>query len=169
MLERASTCLDSAPRQLLRAPAHCLRSRRVLHSRCAPHGPGQLSLPVWWSTASVLTPASEPSASTSRPSRGPLLDFLYPEKTRALLRHLSGWRCNVPQTRRGKLLGAGVRPFSSAWGQAWQDEGSADGELVEQAKWEMGALLRNSSPRSGAEEPAATAAAWEARISLAAV
>ena len=145
MLERASTCFESGHRQLFRSPAQCLRTRRVLHSRFCHHAATQLSLPGWWAAASVLDQARAPPASVSRRPHGTFLDFLYPDKTLALLQRLAGGRRHVPETRRRRLLGAGVRPFSSAWGQPRRDEGMVDAEWADQAKQEMDALLRYSS------------------------
>ncbi|CAI6235478.1 unnamed protein product [Periconia digitata] len=98
MLERASTCLETGGRQLLRAPKQCLPTRRKLHSAFWHHGANELHLPpMWWaSPASTTAPPLHQSDSgdhvdrprntrVARPLEPPLLDFLYPEKTLALM------------------------------------------------------------------------------------
>ncbi|KAF1850431.1 uncharacterized protein K460DRAFT_361225 [Cucurbitaria berberidis CBS 394.84] len=153
MLERASTCLESGGRQLFRAPKQCLHSRRMLHSNFWHHGASDLGLPIWWAASTILDPANSdgdrPARTTARLAPryydGALLDFLYPEKTLALLRRMSIYGSDVPEPRRRPLLGAGVRKFSTIRGQPRLDEASVDATVIEQAKKEMERLLEDST------------------------
>lgn len=87
MLERASTCLESGGRQLFRAPQPALRTRRKLHSTFWHHGASDLSLPLWWAiNPPHHGPVEQPPAGSTDAAP---LDFLYPDKTLALLRKLS--------------------------------------------------------------------------------
>ncbi|KAJ4364393.1 hypothetical protein N0V83_008986 [Neocucurbitaria cava] len=151
MLERAPTCLESGGRQLFRAPKQCLRSRRTLHSHFWHHGASDLSLPIWWAASSLLgqcsgdvhdSPATATAASTHHD--GTLLDFLYPEKTLALLRRLSVHGRGAPELRRRQLPGPATRQFSTVQGQPRHDEFSVDAAVTEEAKREMEARLKDS-------------------------
>ncbi|KAF2467346.1 uncharacterized protein BDR25DRAFT_267511 [Lindgomyces ingoldianus] len=117
MLERASTCLETGGRQLLRPPKRCVRSRRMLHSSFWHHGASDLSLPIWWSSDLISNHPDFDSDDKSRGQRGHnglLLDFLYPEKTLALIRRMSICKWNVLQTQRRLCLhGTSVRQFST--------------------------------------------------------
>ncbi|ORY18584.1 hypothetical protein BCR34DRAFT_553895 [Clohesyomyces aquaticus] len=128
MLERASTCLESGGQQLLRAPKRCVRSRRMLHSSFWHHGASDLALPLWWASALA---EQHPAGDTGKP-RGQrsndalFLDFLFPEKTLALLRGMTitGWKSLQGQhglrnigngTRRFSTNGNGLRIDSTAY------------------------------------------------------
>ncbi|KAH7371098.1 hypothetical protein BKA66DRAFT_424656 [Pyrenochaeta sp. MPI-SDFR-AT-0127] len=176
MLERASTCLESGGRQLFRARKQCLRSRRTLHSHFWHHGASDLSLPIWWAASSILDPSSADiddrpaktiASSASRHSNGALLEFLYPEKTLALLKRLSVYGPEVPESRRRQIQGASVRQYSTARGQPRHDEGSVDAVVIEQAKREMAMLLKESNAMAELEkilhhrEPGKQELAWQ--------
>lgn len=88
------------------------------------------------------------ASAPSRPADATLLDFLYPEKTLALLKRFSSYGTNAAESRRRPLPRAAVRQFSTAQGQARLDEASADSEAVEEAKREMVGLLKESDPIS---------------------
>ena len=151
MLERASSCLESGGRQLFRAPKQCLRRRRMLHSHFWHHGASDLSLPVWGAASTLLGPETadvdDRAARTAPPSphEGALLDFLYPEKTLALLKRLSVYGSDGPEPRRRQLHGAGVRRYSTIRGLPRYDEASVDPAVAEQAKKEMETLLEDSN------------------------
>lgn len=109
MLERASACIELGSRRLLRASTFTVRSRRMLHSSFWNHGGGDLDLGAWWTsmlrcttlTDLQYTPmnnngqalASEAAdggvTTVSHVEADPLLDFLYPPKTLALMRRIS--------------------------------------------------------------------------------
>jgi pentatricopeptide repeat-containing protein PET309 len=152
MLERASTCLESGGRQLFRAPKPCLRSRRMLHSNFWHHGASDLSLPIWWATSSIFDPANgdvddraanKTASPASRSHNGVLLDFLYPEKTLALLKRLSVNRPDVAEPRR-QMHATGLRKFSTVRTQPLHDEANVDVAVATQAKEQAERLLRGS-------------------------
>ncbi|KAF2028330.1 TPR-like protein [Setomelanomma holmii] len=122
MLERASTCFETGGRQLLRAPKQCLRTRRMLHSAFWHHGASDLSLPLWWAASTILDGGSgdveDPAVnriptSAARPQEGPLLDFLYPTKTLALLKQLSVRASDTVVPRRRSHHGPYMRRYST--------------------------------------------------------
>ncbi|CAO2653411.1 Nn.00g028220.m01.CDS01 [Neocucurbitaria sp. VM-36] len=154
MLERASTCLESGGRQLFRAPKQCLRSRRMLHSHFWHHGASDLSLPIWWAASTILDPSNgdvddrvprATGGAASRHHEGALLDFLYPEKTLALLRRLSTHGRDVSESRRRQLSGSGTRHFSTTRGQPRHDEASVDAAVTDEVKREMETRLKDSN------------------------
>lgn len=123
MLERASTCLETGGRRLLRAPKACIRSRRSLHSTFWRHGAMDLKLPIWWSSVAACDRTAVngtdddvggKSSEASKAFEGQLLDFLYPAKTLALIRRLSQFSPKgIDVCRRPRLHGNGVRQFST--------------------------------------------------------
>ncbi|KAL5377180.1 hypothetical protein DPSP01_009992 [Paraphaeosphaeria sporulosa] len=151
MLERASTCLESGGRQLLRAPKPCLRTRRMLHSSFWHHGASDLALPSWWAASTVPdhTAGDVDDSGRSRPTtrsyEGPLLEFLYPEKTLAFIRRLSSYGPDAAEIRRRGMLGAGTRQYSTSQWQPSSEEPVDDLETL-QAKEEMQELLLESAP-----------------------
>jgi pentatricopeptide repeat-containing protein PET309 len=176
MLERATTCLESGGRQLFRAPKPCLRSRRMLHSNFWHHGASDLSLPIWWATPSIFDQASgdvddraanKTASSASRNHDGALLDFLYPEKTLALLKRLSLNRPVVAEPRRRQVHATGLRKFSTVRTQPLHNEANVDAAVAAQAKEEAGRLLRRSDPIVelkkvlGSAEPGKQELAWQ--------
>ncbi|KAF2742106.1 hypothetical protein M011DRAFT_453771 [Sporormia fimetaria CBS 119925] len=147
MLERASTCLEIGGRTLLRAPKPCLRSRRALHSAFWHHGASDLCLPIPWATVVAdqpydSTPAGtlDPSPSDNREPDLQLLDFLYPEKTLALIRQISSYGLGTMPRRRHRLHGA-IRPFSTS--RTEQRQVVAD---TQQLDAEEEALIARSAP-----------------------
>ena len=148
MLERASTCLESGGRQLFRAPKPCLRSRRALPSTLWHHGAGDLTLPTWSAAASITQntggdvddAAAKKTIGDPRRQDGVLLDFLYPEKTLALLRRPPVERLNAPETKLRRPCTNGVRYFSTAQAQPSSHEAQLDMDVVEQAKKEAAEL-----------------------------
>jgi pentatricopeptide repeat-containing protein PET309 len=159
MLERTSTCLESGGRKLLRASKPCLRSRRTLHSAFWHHGASELSLPGWWATCSIHDGGSggssgsgERTAKTtpSGPSNGALLDFLYPEKTLALLRQLSSTVSDNSTSRRRHLQRPSVRHYGTAQWQPGQDAQHASSAKDSDAFRNLQQLLRLGAP--GSEE-----------------
>ncbi|KAF2450956.1 hypothetical protein P171DRAFT_403752 [Karstenula rhodostoma CBS 690.94] len=151
MLERASTCLESGGRQLLRAPKPCLRTRRMLHSSFWHHGASDLALPSWWAASTVPDHATDDvddlgwRRPTTRSYEGPLLEFLYPEKTLAFIRRLSTYGPDAVEIRRRGMLGAGARQYSTSQWQPSSEEPVDDLETM-QAKEEMEELLLQSTP-----------------------
>lgn len=156
MLERASTCLESGGRQLLRGPKQCLRSRRMLHSAFWHHGASDLSLPMWWAASSLLhgeggdmqyrLPTS-PTTVASNPTEGTLLDFLYPEKTLALLKRLSVFASDAPQTRRSHCFApVSIRQYSTAQHHFKRDKPRTNTMGTAEAKRELVELLKLDPP-----------------------
>ncbi|KAF2279168.1 uncharacterized protein EI97DRAFT_411937 [Westerdykella ornata] len=155
MLERASTCLETGGRHLLRTPKSCLRNRRALHSTFWRHGGSDLSLPVWWAsvgpndrTDGDIDSTSGPALSTeSRKQETQLLDFLYPEKTLALLQRISKYNNDAVETRRKQQLnGFGIRHFStSPWmaHQLTRKTTEIDGKALQR---ELEERLREETP-----------------------
>jgi len=174
MLERASTCLETGGRQLLKAPKPCLRSRRMLHSAFWHYGASDLALPVWWASSPFLHHASgdvddrERSHTTPAPRNndGPLLDFLYPEKTLALIRRMSANGSEAADTRRRPLHGSGFRQFSTSRWRPSEDESTEDLDIIN-ARREMKALLLETTASEALEDLLKTktsgkqALAWE--------
>ncbi|OCK82372.1 hypothetical protein K432DRAFT_349174 [Lepidopterella palustris CBS 459.81] len=130
MLERASSCLESGGRKLLRGPKQCPRTRRMLHSAFWHHGAGDLSLPIWW--ASVI-PSSDKGIREQEGVKyrvkkgqreemrngqnGILLDFLYPAKTMALIKTISSYGWDTWDSRRKHQYARNsARQFSSRTG-----------------------------------------------------
>lgn len=171
MLERASTCLESGGRQLFRAPKPALRSRRKLHSTFWHHGASDLSLPLWWAVNPAPNGADQPA--TSR--EGAPLDFLYPEKTLALLRKLSIRSDNTPDARRQQLHRTPVRSYATVRrldvkeGIAESDarEEVVDAAAAKDAKREMHERLMGSSAQESLsellrrQEPGKQELAWQ--------
>ena len=90
MLERATGCLKSVGRTLLRGHQDP-RAKRMLHSAFWHHGAGDLHLPLYM-LPSMLNDASHPLHESVGPVPLPdgfLLDFLYPPKTKIFLRDLA--------------------------------------------------------------------------------
>lgn len=165
MLERASTCLESGGRQFFRAHKPCLPSRRRLHAAVWHHaasdplpgqaggdagntGGGGAAAATPATTTTAATPAATATTPSTTPPAGALLDFLYPDKTLALLRQLSVPGPDVAGVRRG----SGVRPFStSSWQrQQRQQLAAAEESRVEEpaaivAQAQMKEMLRNQS------------------------
>ncbi|KAF2004797.1 hypothetical protein P154DRAFT_560537 [Amniculicola lignicola CBS 123094] len=123
MLERASTCLETGGRQLFQAPKRCLRTRRMIHFSFWHHGANDLSLPSSWASALINGPGDGDvgdwcprvtNRNSTRRHEGPLLDFLYPEKTLALIQNMTriGW--DAIAVRRRQQLGGGVRQISTS-------------------------------------------------------
>jgi pentatricopeptide repeat-containing protein PET309 len=174
MLERASTCLETGGRQLLKAPKRCLRSRRMLHSAFWHHGASDLALPAWWASSAFLDHASGDgdggerghTTPASRKHDGPLLDFLYPEKTLALIRRMSAYGSDAADLRRRPTHGSGVRQYSTSRWQPNEDEGLVDLHTIN-ARKEMKALLLETTATEAlrellkANKPGKQALAWE--------
>lgn len=146
MLERASTCLETGGRQLLRAPRRCLRTRRMLHSAFWHHGASDLSLPIWWAASSILQGGSgdvDDRSARTAPSAaavsydGAPLDFLYPKKTLALLKKLSIPGHDASKQRRRQLQQPPVRSFTTSREQPQRNE-----EAALQAEENMAALAQ---------------------------
>ncbi|KAF2010459.1 TPR-like protein [Aaosphaeria arxii CBS 175.79] len=108
MLERASTCLETGGRQLLRKSNRSLSSRRPLHSSIWHHSPSDHNVSNWWTAVSTLgyengdVDHHDPSkhGRHSQPDGGLLFDFLYPAKTLALLKRISTVDSNTVRSRR---------------------------------------------------------------------
>ncbi|KAH7385274.1 hypothetical protein DE146DRAFT_195707 [Phaeosphaeria sp. MPI-PUGE-AT-0046c] len=129
MLERTSTCIESGGRKLFRAAHPCLRTRRKLHSTFWHHGASDLGLPLWWAASQVAGTGNhdQPTRSSPSPSHSPygsdsFLDFLYPEKTLALLRQLSAAAPDAATSRRRTFSGVPVRRYATAQRQALKEE-----------------------------------------------
>lgn len=161
MLERASTCLESGGRQLLRAPQQCLPSRRSLNHSFWHSAAGDLGVPLARAAAAIFDPARggdvddwSVRAASPRPRRvgPPLLDFLYPHKTLALLKQLSGAAPNVSPHRRRQLRAGAIRCFTSVHAQPRHDEPSVDAAVAAQAKREADALLERLPPTEALDE-----------------
>ena len=160
MLERASSCLESGGRQLFRAPKPCLRSRRKLHSTFWHHGASDLSLPLWWAINPTYNGGSEQST-TSGNDAAPL-DFLYPEKTLALLRKLSIRSDTASAARRQRIPPSTTRNYATGRARRLQlgasmdeleaREEAVDAAEVKEAKREMHERLMGSSAKESLEE-----------------
>lgn len=109
MRERASTCLESGRRQLFRAPNPCLRSRRQLPSTFWHHAASALGLPPSWA---VHSPCNDTRSGTGS-NHGAPLDFLYPEKTLALLSKLAAQSAAAPGARRRPLHRPPARNYAT--------------------------------------------------------
>jgi pentatricopeptide repeat-containing protein PET309 len=120
--------------------------------------------PIFENTGGDVDDGAAKKASTDEKSQDcVLLDFLYPEKTLALLKRSPVKRLNTPETRRRQPYAIGVRHFSTIRAQPPHHEAQLDGDVVEQAKKEAAKLLRDSdayvelqkflrSPRPGEQE-----------------
>jgi pentatricopeptide repeat-containing protein PET309 len=156
MLERTSTCLESGGRKLLRASNPCLRSRRTLHSAFWHHGASELSLPGWWAACSTHDGGSGGSGERTTktrhpgPSNGALLEFLYPEKTLALLRQLSSTTSDTSTSRRRHLQRPSVRHYGTAQWQPGQDTQHTSSAKDPDALRNLQQLLQFGEP--GSEE-----------------
>ncbi|KAF2837333.1 hypothetical protein M501DRAFT_995935 [Patellaria atrata CBS 101060] len=120
MFERASACLDSGRRSLLRKSCHQYQARRKLHSAFWHHGAGDLHLPgsaSWWASILQHDPKYQPrrrDSSINNPSwiyDSPFLDFLYPLQTIAFINRIS--RKNLEHWRKNGVALAPLRPYSS--------------------------------------------------------
>lgn len=124
MLERAAPyqCQGS---QSWRPSKKILQSRRGLSQAFWRHGAGDLDLPTWcyaqvralFETETGRNHAVRKPAGWSTPrsflEEGPLLDFLYPPKTRAVINQLSSWTTNRWSRRGGTPDSTGaVRQFT---------------------------------------------------------
>ncbi|PVH99297.1 hypothetical protein DM02DRAFT_594583 [Periconia macrospinosa] len=159
MLERASTCLETGGRQLLRAPKQCIPTRRMLHSTFWHHGAHELPLPpMWWLSPSPSTNAaaldSVSYGDTSHASRGPqvarspdapLLDFLYPEKALALIHRWSAPTSDMNNLRRRWNQAPGSRQYSTSQWLPGQS-GDGDDQVLQEAKGEMERLVLDNTP-----------------------
>ncbi|KAI8941834.1 hypothetical protein NX059_003034 [Plenodomus lindquistii] len=160
MLERASSCLESGRRQLLRAPTPCLPRRRTLHSHFWHHGASDLSLPVWWAATAAFVPDTparrdaqdRPKKKTVAPPpqhhAGLVLDFLYPEKTLALLKQWSHYPSPVPEPRQHYRHAAALRHYSTAAASFPSGDKSEHDLAVEQARAEFASMMEWSTPRA---------------------
>jgi pentatricopeptide repeat-containing protein PET309 len=171
MLERASTCLETGGRQILKAPKQCLRSRRMLHSTFWHHGASELPLPVWWASSPSLDRVGGEAGKRERshnPSAhathdGPLLDFLYPEKTLAFIRRYGS---ETAESRRRYMHGSAVRQYSTSQRMPWEEDDPEDLDLVN-AREQMERLLSTATAVDALEkllemnEPDLQLLAWE--------
>jgi pentatricopeptide repeat-containing protein PET309 len=152
MLERASTCLESGGRQLFRAPKPCLRSRRILHPPLRHHGASDVTLSPWQAASPIIENthddvhdgAAENATTDQKPHEGVLLEFLYPEKTLALLGRLSASRPKPVEPRRQQPHTLRVRHFSTIQAQMLHDQALPDVKMVEHSSQEAAELLRGS-------------------------
>lgn len=106
----------------------------MLHSSFWHHGAVDLDLRAWW--ASVLPPLPDPDIpehdgpkanSRSAAQDGLFLDFLYPAKTLALMRRLSGLGRENWQSRQMRVAKSGrARHFSSHANGSGDDQDDAD-------------------------------------------
>ena len=152
MLERASTCLESGGRQLFRAPKPCLRSRRTLHPTPRHHGANDLTLSPWQVASPTIEEtggdggnrAANKANTDQKNHEGVMLDFLYPEKTLALLGRLSVNPLGSMEQRRRQPYAIRVRQFSTIQAQPVPDETQTDVDRVEQAKSDAAELLQGS-------------------------
>ena len=98
MIERAARWLKIGERAAFQENKNRFRSRRHLHSAFWSHGAGNIDLPAWW--IFLLQTPSKPSdgsiggtskafrTAVSRKLENIFLDFLYPSRTRALIKRL---------------------------------------------------------------------------------
>jgi pentatricopeptide repeat-containing protein PET309 len=124
----------------------------MLHSTFWHHGASDLSLPIWWAASSIFDdsngsgsgsgsgsssgtagadgPAARHTAApTSKPHGGVLLDFLYPEKTLALLKQLSVARSDASESRRRQVRRIPLRHFSTHQSQQPHNESAVTPEV----------------------------------------
>lgn len=81
---------------------------------------------------------------------GPLLEFLYPEKTLALIRRLSSYGAEAVEIRRRGMLGVGARQYSTS---QWHPSTEKDVPLETlEAREEMDELLQQSTPEEALRE-----------------
>jgi pentatricopeptide repeat-containing protein PET309 len=155
MLERASTCLESGGRQLLRAPKSCIRTRRSLHSAFWHHGASDLSLPAWWAAATLFDSGrsdTDDRAAGTVPSlasniyNGVLLDFLYPEKTLALLKRATVTGPSGFELQKRKLHGTSRRPYLGAQPEYQGENTEIDEATAEEVEEEM--MATKKDPRA---------------------
>jgi pentatricopeptide repeat-containing protein PET309 len=90
----------------------------MLHSAFWHHSASDLALPFWWGSVSALDRTTGDGGGGKQDhnaDNGVLLDFLYPEKTRALIRHISkyGWD-TLEGRRRHHMNGGVVRQYSTS-------------------------------------------------------
>ncbi|KAJ4989622.1 translation regulator [Stagonosporopsis vannaccii] len=166
MLERASTCLESGGRQLFRAPKPALRSRRKLHSTFWHHAASDLSLPLWW----AINPATAAAAAAEQPGASSTdaapLDFLYPEKTLALLRKLSVRSDGAAEARRQQWRTA-TRSYATVRRVDTGGEAPENLAAAKDAKREMHERLMASSAHESLKdllrraEPGKQELAWQ--------
>ncbi|KAF2201267.1 hypothetical protein GQ43DRAFT_463300 [Delitschia confertaspora ATCC 74209] len=174
MIDRASTCLESGGRQLLRVPKKCMRSRRMLHSSFWYNSASDLSLPAWWVPSSDQ-PGSDVPVDNPRTNHahlkgqcghdGELLEFLYPVKTLAFIRRMSSYNWDTIDIQRRTQLGTGgIRRFSSTSRKEYGEDGvtvKESGLASELKQW-----LRNSSAEDAlrklleSREPGKQLLAW---------
>jgi pentatricopeptide repeat-containing protein PET309 len=123
----------------------------MLHSSFWHHGASDLALPSWWAASASLDHATGDvdhlgrGRATTRSHEGPLLEFLYPEETLALIRRLSKYGADAVEVRRRGLLGVGARRYSTSQWQPSREEPVDDLEAI-QAKEEREELLLQSTP-----------------------
>ncbi|RAR09721.1 translation regulator [Stemphylium lycopersici] len=181
MLERASTCLESGGRQLLRAPTPCLRNRRTLHSAFWHHGAGHLNALLPLAASSIFDPPSgdaddaaaqnSPSSAT-KASKSLPLDFLYPEKTLEFLKRLSVNRYETPGAERRSLYAANVRRYSTLRPQALHEASIIDEDAVEEARQEAARLVARSDAVTEltrilySSEPGQQELAWQLYLAI---
>jgi pentatricopeptide repeat-containing protein PET309 len=109
----------------------------MLHSAFWHHGASDLSLPGWWAATSggnEQRAAGNASSAASSSGGGVLLDFLYPEKTLALLRQLSVSRSDTSLSHRRHLPTPSVRRYSTLEVQQRSDEASVHVTASKQEK-----------------------------------
>lgn len=157
MLERASLCLETGGRQLLRGPKPCIHSRRMLHASFWHHGASDLVLPAWGASAHdhdhdhgrSRHDLDETGYTKEAPNsaHGLLLDFLYPEKTLSLLRSFPTFGPDgIELRRRPPMLRGGVRRFSTTGWSAARIETAAPGPMEAFMQEEVEERLLHASP-----------------------
>ncbi|OAL02874.1 hypothetical protein IQ06DRAFT_245645 [Phaeosphaeriaceae sp. SRC1lsM3a] len=159
MLERTSTCIESGGRKLFRTAPPCLRTRRKLHSTFWHHGASDLGLPLWWAASQLAGAGSNDQPTRPSPSSlygtysgDSFLDFLYPEKTLALLRQLSAAAPDAATARRRVFPGVPVRRYATAQRQSFNEEKTSRLGNGDPAVDELRQLMKDKT--------AAQSAAW---------
>lgn len=138
----------------------------MLHSAFWHHGAGDLSLPIWWASVIPSTTGrttehrglgrpgeKQPADGIHAGQNDLLLDFLYPMKTMALIKRISGggWE-SLESRRKRQFAGNSIRQYSSRSStiQEYASHGSDGINASEEAQdvQEVEQILRTSNARS---------------------
>ncbi|OQD84265.1 hypothetical protein PENANT_c013G04639 [Penicillium antarcticum] len=140
MLERATSCLESAGRRFLRDPNSVIRSRRSLPSRSWMHNPTKADVPHWFLALLQVTgqrPSPVPNTDHGKGTTdggGMFLDFLCPQQAQRSVGSGLSRPQKKPAMRRRRSNTGFVRSYTSASGteQAISTEQTASDEIE---KW----------------------------------
>ncbi|KAL8709902.1 MAG: hypothetical protein Q9225_007379 [Loekoesia sp. 1 TL-2023] len=122
MIERATTCLETGGKHILRIPNTPFRTHRHLHSAFWSHGAGDINLPAWWHAFLQVPPSHSQWLSKGDTRRIAsdnvglgFLDFLYPVQTLAFIRkYVNENSTLLRRHRRSQLPSHRHRAYTSA-------------------------------------------------------